>query len=156
LRRWTGIADRTRAARLEHSLHRQDGGKGTITNHREANAKGKPNMADTAAPNKLEPRIDSGTCRPAPGIARTARPPFHIFGIMSKFMRKCRSVGFQGPSQRTGREYVSFRSARQPEVDAPRVACLERSKLLSHDERRMVEQHDSTRPARIVRVPSAI
>src|SRR5438445_6795702 len=73
--RWTGMVDRTRAARLKHSLHREDGGKGTITNHREANAKGKPNMADTAAPNKLEPRIDSGTCRPAPGIARTARPP---------------------------------------------------------------------------------
>jgi hypothetical protein len=55
LRRWTGIADRTRAARLEHSLHRQDGGKGTITNHREANANAKPYMADTDAPNKSNP-----------------------------------------------------------------------------------------------------
>ena len=80
MRRWTGIADRTRAARLEHSLHRQDGGKGTITNHREANAKGKPNMADTAAPNKLEPRIDSGTCRPAPGIARSLGVPSRFAG----------------------------------------------------------------------------
>src|SRR5882724_906666 len=75
----------TRAARLEHSLHRQDGGKGTITNHREANAKGKPNIADTDAPNKLELRIDSGTCKPAPGIARTACPTSTSFGIISKF-----------------------------------------------------------------------
>jgi hypothetical protein len=68
LRRWTGIAGRTREARLEHSLHRQDGRKEMITNHREANANGKPYMADTDAPNKLEPRIDGGS---APGIART-------------------------------------------------------------------------------------
>jgi hypothetical protein len=96
LRRWTGIADRTRAGRLEHSLHRQDGGKGTITNHREANANGKPYMADTDVPNKLEPRIESGTCRSG---------AWNCADRVSKFqhvIRKSRSVGFQGPSQRTG------------------------------------------------------
>ena len=35
-------------------------------------------------------------------------------------------------------------AAPQPDVDVPGVECLDRSKLLSHDERRMVE-HDSTR-----------
>src|SRR5438132_8338822 len=67
---------------------------------------------------------------------------------MSQFLhilRKCFGVGFQIPSQRTGGEPVGSRSAPQSEVDAPRIECLESSELLSHDERRMVRQHDSTR-----------
>ena len=141
--RWTGIADRTRAARLEHSLQRQDGGKETITNHREANAKGKPNIADTDAPNKLEPRIDSGTWQAGAWNCADSLPPFHIFGIMSKFQHASANVEASvSKARRNAREVSMSVSGARPSA---RSMCLERFKLLSHDERRMVEQHDSTR-----------
>jgi hypothetical protein len=37
----------------------------------EANANGRPSAAATCAPNVLEPRIQMGTRRPAPGTACT-------------------------------------------------------------------------------------
>ncbi len=40
----------------------------------EANAYGSPSIAASCAPNRLEPRIQSGTREPAPGVARTAWP----------------------------------------------------------------------------------
>jgi len=39
----------------------------------EANAYGNPNAAATCAPNRLEPRIHSGTLSPVPGSAPRAR-----------------------------------------------------------------------------------
>src|SRR5882672_2194747 len=79
--------------------------QGNDYDHREANAKGKPNIADTDAPNKLEPRIDSGTCRPAPGIARTACPLSTSFGIISKFQHASANVGaWVSKARRNARE----------------------------------------------------
>ena len=56
LKRWTGIADRTRAPRLVHSFAARMMAWERLRNRREANGKGKPNVADTEAPKKLEPR----------------------------------------------------------------------------------------------------
>ena len=45
--------------------------------------------------------------------------------------------------QRPERAAVGARRAPEPEIDAPRIECVERAELLGDDERRMVRQHDA-------------
>src|SRR5215813_12876467 len=108
----------------------------------EANANGRPSAAATSAPNVLDPRIQMGTRRPAPGTACTACPGC---GSARNSITSSTSLGKLLGSTRSVRRKANAAAwgAPRAEIDAPGEQRLQRAKLLGYLQRRVVRQHDA-------------
>ena len=102
-------------------------------------------MAASCAPKRLEPRIQSGTCEPAPGVGlhrlaglRVGEVALQLDDVLRERVGAARVA-----AQRAHRQLVGARRAAEAEVDAAGVERLERAELLGDHERRVVRQHDA-------------
>ena len=115
----------------------------------DAKAYGRPRAAASCAPNRLEPRIQTGTRRPAPGHRAHAlaglRARRSTRSAPSRPAGTRRSVSWAPRRSAAAVGLVGARRAADAEVDAAGEERLQGAELLGDHQRRVVGQHDAAR-----------